>query len=132
MLDGAAQGEDTTFETHLGVVRTEFVSRRDKFKTLLASEGRPPAFHASALQAKEQNPMQTRLKILSILPVFLILMAFVLRAVVPPTIYVPGGWPLGSHWYRAGWVAFWFFLITGIVVGLILVIKGEWRIGFSE
>ena len=71
--------------------------------------------------------MQTGPKMLSIWAAFLILMAFVLRAVIPPTLFVPGGWPLGSHWYRASSVAFWFFLIAGIVTGLILIIKAAVR-----
>jgi len=67
--------------------------------------------------------MQTGPKILSILATVFILLAFVLRAVIPRDLFLPGGWPLGSHWYRMGWVSFWAFLIAGLVMGLIVVIR---------
>lgn len=63
------------------------------------------------------------LKLLSLLMATLIVLAFTLRAVIPDNLYLPGGWPWGSHWYRANWVAFWFFLLAGIAVGLILIVK---------
>ncbi len=66
-------------------------------------------------------------KILSILTVLLIVLAFVLRAVIPKNLLLPGGWPLGSHWYPTGWVAFWFSLIVATVTGLIAIIKVVWR-----
>jgi TRAP-type C4-dicarboxylate transport system permease small subunit len=66
-------------------------------------------------------------KALSILTAILIVLAFVLRAIIPSTRFVPGGWPLGSHWYRASWVAFWFFLSAGIVTGLVLTIRAAVR-----
>jgi hypothetical protein len=59
----------------------------------------------------------------SIATASLIALAFILRAVIPANLLLPGGWPLGSHWYRTGWVAFWLFLIAGIVMGLIVIIK---------
>ncbi len=62
-------------------------------------------------------------KSLSILAAVLILIAFVLRAVILQNLFLPGGWPLGSHWYRMGWVSFWVFLIAGLVMGLIVAIK---------
>jgi hypothetical protein len=62
-------------------------------------------------------------KTLSIVTASLIILAFILRAVIPSNLYVPGGWPLGSHWYRTNWVAFWFFLIAGIVMAVIVVIR---------
>ena len=62
-------------------------------------------------------------KILPILTASFIILAFILRAVIPNNLFMPSGWPLGSHWVRTSWVAFWFFLIAGIVTGLILVIK---------
>ena len=42
--------------------------------------------------------MQT--KHLWILAAMLISLAFVLRAIIPHNRFLPGGWPLGSHWYR--------------------------------
>jgi hypothetical protein len=57
-------------------------------------------------------------KNLWILAVTLIALAFVLKAIIPGNRFLPGGWPLGSHWYRVNWVAFWVFLIAGIAAGL--------------
>jgi branched-subunit amino acid permease len=62
-------------------------------------------------------------KALSVLAAVLIVLAFVFRSVVPQNLFLPGGWPLGSHWYRTSWVAFWFFLISGVVVALTAIIK---------
>jgi hypothetical protein len=65
--------------------------------------------------------MQT--KNLWILAAILISLAFVLRAIIPHNRFLPGGWPLGSHWYRIGWVAFWVFLIAGIGTGAVAILK---------
>ena len=62
-------------------------------------------------------------KTLSIVTVMLIVLAFVLKAVIPNNLFVPGGWPLGSHWYRTSGVAFWLFLLAGIASGLIVLLK---------
>ena len=62
-------------------------------------------------------------KTLPILTASLIILAFVFRAVIPNNLFAPGGWPLGSHWYRMSWAAFWLFLIAGIVMGVIVVIN---------
>jgi hypothetical protein len=62
-------------------------------------------------------------KLLALLATIFILLAFVLRVAIPENRFFPGGWPLESHWYRADWVAFWFFLIAGIVTGLAFIVK---------
>ena len=62
-------------------------------------------------------------KTLPTLTALLIILAFILRAVIPSNLFVPGGWPLGSHWYRMTWVAFWLFLIAGIIAALTVLIK---------
>jgi hypothetical protein len=68
--------------------------------------------------------METRPEKLGILAaVLVVVLAFVLRAVIPQNLFLPGGWPLGSHWYRTGWVLFWLFLIVGLTLGAILLIK---------
>jgi hypothetical protein len=66
--------------------------------------------------------MQIRLKTLSIVAAIVLLIAFAFRAVVPQNFLIPGGWPLGSHWYHGNWVAFWVFLIIGIIEAMIVVI----------
>jgi hypothetical protein len=48
----------------------------------------------------------------------LIVIAFVLRAYLPRTWYLPGGWPLGSHWFRWNSVVFWVVLGAGLAAGL--------------
>jgi hypothetical protein len=63
------------------------------------------------------------MKLVLILTVGFVVAAFVLRAVIPDRYYVPGGWPWGSHWYHANWFVFWFCLLVGGAIGLLLVIK---------
>jgi hypothetical protein len=63
------------------------------------------------------------LKILAILAAVLIGLAFVVRAVVSRSLLLPGGWPPGSHWYQAGWVMFWIFLIAGLALGAVAMVK---------
>ena len=62
-------------------------------------------------------------KTLSILAAGLIVLAFILRAVAPENLFVPGGWPVGSHWYHTGFVAFWLFLIAELMTALVVAIK---------
>jgi hypothetical protein len=66
--------------------------------------------------------MQIRLKTLSIVAAVVLLIAFATRAVVSQNFLIPGGWPLGSHWYHANWVAFWVFLVIGITTAMIAMI----------
>ena len=61
------------------------------------------------------------LKLLSILAAVLVVLAFVVKAIVPQNLFLPGGWPPGSHWYQAGWVMFWAFLIAGLALGLVVM-----------
>jgi hypothetical protein len=75
------------------------------------------------LAGEGTEPMQTEPKSLSMLAAVLILLAFVLRAVIPRNLFLPGGWPLGSHWYRMGWVSFWVFLVAGFVVVMVVLLK---------
>lgn len=67
--------------------------------------------------------MQIRLKTLSIVAAIVLLIAFAVRAVVPQNFLIPGGWPLGSHWYHANWVAFWVFLVIGIAAAVIVMLR---------
>jgi hypothetical protein len=69
------------------------------------------------------EPVHTVPKSLWILAAVLVVLAFVFRAVVPENLFLPGGWPLGSHWYHAGWVIFWVFLIAGLALVLTVAIK---------
>jgi hypothetical protein len=71
--------------------------------------------------------MQIRLKTLSIVAAIVLLIAFAVRAVVPQNFLIPGGWPLGSHWYHADWVAFWVLLIIGITAAMIVMIGAVLR-----
>ncbi len=56
------------------------------------------------------------------LAIVLIAFAFVLRAFAPRNSFLPGGWPLGSHWHHTNQVLFWWFLIQGIAAGIIAVV----------
>jgi hypothetical protein len=62
-------------------------------------------------------------KKLWILAAISISLAFVLRAIIPANHFLPGGWPLGSHWYRTDWVTFWVFLMAGVMVGAAAVLR---------
>lgn len=57
---------------------------------------------------------------MSILATAFLVLAFVLRAVVPRTSY---RWPIGSHYYRADTILFWAFLVAGIVIAGIVMLK---------
>lgn len=48
---------------------------------------------------------------------------FFLRWSIPANSRTAGGWPLGSHWYRSNSLAFWVCIVTGAVVGIILLVK---------
>jgi hypothetical protein len=62
------------------------------------------------------------MKILAV-AAFLVALGFALRAVISDRYLVPGGWPLGSHWYHWNKFAFWFFLVAGVLVGLIGLVR---------
>jgi hypothetical protein len=47
-------------------------------------------------------------------------LAFVLRAVVPRTSY---RWPIGNHYYRADTILFWAFLVVGLIIAGIVMVK---------
>jgi hypothetical protein len=64
--------------------------------------------------------MQTGDKVLSVSAGVLIVLAFVLKAVIPQTTYRIG---FGSRYYRPDSVAFWVFLILGLILGVIVVLK---------
>jgi hypothetical protein len=49
----------------------------------------------------------------------LIVLAFVLRAVIPQTFRLG----VGSRYYRPDSLAFWVFLAAGLVLGIIVVLK---------
>jgi hypothetical protein len=58
-------------------------------------------------------------KLLPILAAVFIVLAFVLRAAVPVTRYRIG---IGNTYYRPDTIAFWVFLIAGIVTGVIAIL----------
>jgi hypothetical protein len=49
-----------------------------------------------------------------------LVLAFVLRAAVPRTSY---RWPIGSHYYRADTILFWAFLVVGLIIAGIVMLK---------
>ena len=49
----------------------------------------------------------------------LIVLAFVLKAVIPQTYRIG----LGSRYYRPDSIAFWLFLIMDLILGVIVVLK---------
>lgn len=63
--------------------------------------------------------IQTEDKFLSALPAVLIVLAFVLKAGIPQT-YRFG---LGGRYYRPDSIAFWLFLVVGLVVGMVVLLK---------
>ncbi len=64
---------------------------------------------------------------LPILAAVLIVLAFVLRAIAPRNVSLPGGWPFGTRWYPLGWVLFRAFLGAGIILGAIVILKAMLR-----
>jgi len=63
--------------------------------------------------------MQTGDKFLSVLAVVLIVLAFVLKAVIPQT-YRLG---IGVYFYRLDSIAFWVLLMAGLILGVIVALK---------
>lgn len=63
--------------------------------------------------------MQTGDKFWSVLAGVLVVLAFVLKAVIPQ-VYRLG---IGSRFYRSDSLVFWAFLWAGIAVGVIVIIK---------
>ena len=63
--------------------------------------------------------IQTGGKFLSVLAAVLIVLAFVVKAVIPQT-YRFG---LGGRFYRPDSIAFWLFLVAGLVVGMVVLLK---------
>lgn len=64
--------------------------------------------------------MQTGDKVLSVSAGVLIVLAFVLKALIPQTTYRIG---LGSRYYRPDSIGFWLVLIMGLILGVIVVLK---------
>jgi hypothetical protein len=64
--------------------------------------------------------MQSGNKFLSVLAAGFVLLAFVLKTVVPQTLFRIG---LGNRFYRPDSLAFWVFLLAGFVVGIIVLLK---------
>ena len=60
---------------------------------------------------------------LSILSIASIVCGFILRVVVPETLFLPFGRPFGSHYVRAGWLAFWVLLIVGLLTGVVVFLR---------
>ena len=63
--------------------------------------------------------MQTGEKLLSVLAGVLIVLAFVLKAVIPQTFRLG----VGSRYYRPDSLAFWVFLVAALVLVIIVVLK---------
>jgi hypothetical protein len=63
--------------------------------------------------------MQTGDKFLSVLAAVLIVLAFVLKSVIPQT-YRLG---LGARFYRPDSIAFWLLLMAGLIVAVIVALK---------
>ncbi|HEY6266847.1 MAG TPA: hypothetical protein VIX11_01000 [Candidatus Acidoferrum sp.] len=68
--------------------------------------------------------MQTGGKFLSVLALLLIVLAFVLKAVIPQT-YRLG---IGAYFYRLDSTAFWVLVMAGLILGVIVALKivGYW------
>ena len=62
------------------------------------------------------------IKSLSALTAAFFTLATVLRWFVPKNLRVPGGWPLGSHWYRADSLPFWLCFTAAIVSSVMLLV----------
>lgn len=71
--------------------------------------------------------MHARNSALCILSASFIVLALVLPVIVPGALFVPWGRPWGSHYVRLGWLAFWAFLVVGLLVGLAVTLKIAWR-----
>ena len=63
--------------------------------------------------------MQTGTGTFSILGAVLIMLAFVLRAVLPRGLFIG----MGSHFFHLNRIAFWLCLIAGLVIGMIGIIR---------
>ncbi len=68
---------------------------------------------------RRRTMMQTGDKFLSVLAAVLIVLAFVLKAVIPQT-YRLG---LGAYFYRLDSIAFWVLLMGGLILGVIVALK---------
>jgi hypothetical protein len=64
--------------------------------------------------------MQTGVKFLSVLAAVLIVLAFVLKAVIPQTQYRLG---IGAYFYRLDSIAFWVLLMVGLILDVIVALK---------
>ncbi len=63
--------------------------------------------------------MQTGGKCLSLLAAVLIVLAFVLKVVIPQTYRLGRG----AYFYRLDSIAFWVLLMAGLILGVIVVLK---------
>ena len=57
---------------------------------------------------------------MSVLAAVLIVLAFVLKAVIPQTQYRLG---IGAYFYRLDSIVFWAVLMVGLILGVIVVLK---------
>jgi hypothetical protein len=60
-------------------------------------------------------------KVLFIVAASLVVLAFVLRALLPQNLFISGGWPVGSHYLHISSVAFWVCLLAGFAFTAIAV-----------
>ena len=68
--------------------------------------------------------MQTGNRTLPILSAAFIVLAFVVRMIVPRTTwFVAWGWPPGSHYVRLAWLGSWVLLVAGLIMGVIALLK---------
>ena len=63
--------------------------------------------------------MQSGAEALPILGAALIVLAFVLRAVLPRGPFIG----MGSHFFRLNRIAFWLSLVAGLAIGIIRIVR---------
>jgi len=72
---------------------------------------------------REENMLDKVSRTLCILSIASIVCGFILRVVIPETLFLPFGRPFGSHYVRAGWLGFWVFLVVGLLAGAAMFLR---------
>jgi len=62
-------------------------------------------------------------KILVLISVLAVILAFIVRIVVSKNSFLPLGWPLGSHYYRTDMKLFGLFIIIGAVLAFYVAFR---------
>lgn len=65
------------------------------------------------------------LRTLSILSAASIVLAVAAKNLVPPTVLIAWGLPLGTHYVHLSWFTFWALLIVGLIFGALAILKTE-------